>query len=499
MSYILSAAEISQWDKYTITNEPITSIELMERAAKQCTEWLMKRWDITYPMVLFCGNGNNGGDGFAIARQLLEHGYHITVIRDETNQRSKDNQTNLDKLKDLYNPCIHSFKDNITIPKHAILIDALFGTGLNRPLEEDAQNWVEAFNTYTNIKVSIDLPSGLLTEDNTESNTVVNANFTLTFQCFKQSFLFPESGKYCGIIEVLDIGLHPNYINELKPKARLIDQKLVQTLFQKRNQFSHKGTFGHSFLFVGSEGKMGASILATKACLRSGSGLTTVLTPSDQNQIVQIAVPEAMTIPYETSSALPRLDTFTSIGFGCGLGTLEQIQRLIEQLILDSTVPLIIDADALNTISIKKELLNSIPKESLLTPHVKEFERLFGTCENAKDRYKLQRKLSVEYGIYILLKGKYSCVTTPDGFSYFNTTGNPGMAKGGSGDVLTGILTGLYASYRDMKKVAILGVYLHGLAGDYAAQKKSEESMLASDIIEELGNAFKHSFYIDFE
>jgi len=499
MSYILSAAEIRQWDQYTITNEPITSIELMERAAKQCSEWLMKRWDTTYPIVLFCGNGNNGGDGFAIARQLLENGYHITVIRDETNQRSKDNQTNLDKLTDLYKPCIHSFKDNLKIPKHAILIDALFGTGLNRPLEEDAQNWAEAFNKYTNIKVSIDLPSGLFAEDHLYNDTIVNANFTLTFQCFKQSFLFPETGKYCGKIEVLDIGLHPNYINELKPKAKLIDQKLVQTLFQKRNQFAHKGTFGHSLLFVGSEGKMGASILATKACLRSGSGLTTVLTPNDQNQIVQIAVPEAMTIPYETSSTLPRLDTFSSIGIGCGLGKHEQIQRMIVQLILDSTVPLILDADALNTISNKKELLHSIPKDSLLTPHVKEFERLFDTCENAIDRYKLQLKLSVEHGIYILLKGKYSCVTTPDGFSYFNTTGNPGMAKGGSGDVLTGILTGLYASYRDMKKVAILGVYLHGLAGDFAAQKKSEESMLASDIIEELGNAFKHSFYSDFE
>lgn len=499
MSYILSSTEIRQWDQYTITNEPITSINLMERAAKQCSEWLMKRWDITYPMVLFCGNGNNGGDGLAIARHLLENGYHITVLREETNQRSEDNQINLDKLTDLYKSCIHSFTDQVFISKDTILIDALFGTGLNRPIEGTAKKWIDELNKYSNIKVSIDIPSGLFAEDSMQSNTVVNADFTLTFQCFKQSFLFPETGKYCGKIEVLDIGLHPNYINELKPKASLIDQHLAQTLFQKRNQFAHKGTFGHSLLFVGSEGKMGASILATKACLRSGSGLTTVLTPSDQNQIVQITVPEAMTIPYETSSALPRLDTFTSIGIGCGLGTQEQIQRMIEQLILDSTVPLILDADALNTISIKKELLDSLPKDSLLTPHVKEFERLFGTCENATDRYKLQLQISVKHGIYILLKGKHSCVTTPDGFSYFNTTGNPGMAKGGSGDVLTGILTGLYASYRDMKKVAILGVYLHGLAGDFAAQKKSEESMLASDIIEELGNAFKHSFYSDLE
>jgi NAD(P)H-hydrate epimerase len=499
MSYILSSSEIRQWDQYTITNEPITSIDLMDRAAKQCSEWLMKRWDTKYPIVLFCGNGDNGGDGLAIARQLLENGYHITVLREETNQRSEDNQINLDKLTDLYKPCIHSFTDQVFISKDTILIDALFGTGLNRPIEGTAKKWIDVLNEYSNIKVSIDIPSGLLAEDSMQSGTVVNADFTLTFQCFKQSFLFPETGKYCGKIEVLDIGLHPNYTNELKPKARLIDQHIVQTLFQKRNQFAHKGTFGHSLLFVGSEGKMGASILATKACLRSGSGLTTVLTPSDQNQIVQITVPEAMTIPYETSSALPRLDTFSSIGIGCGLGTQEQIQRMIEQLILDSTVPLILDADALNTISNKKELLLSIPIDSLLTPHVKEFERLFGSSKNATDRYKLQQKLSVEHGIYILLKGKYSCVTTPNGFSFFNTTGNPGMAKGGSGDVLTGILTGLYASYRDMKKVAILGVYLHGLAGDFAEQKKSEESMLASDIIEELGNAFKHSFYSDFE
>ncbi len=495
MSYILTADQIRQWDQYTIEHEPISSIELMERAALQCSQWLMQQWDTDRPFILFCGNGNNGGDGLAIARHLLEYGYHVSVLIDDAVKKSNDNLTNLKELSYLYKSCIHSIESEITIPSNAIIIDALVGTGLKQSLKGKEQKWVTRINSLPNTKVCIDLPSGLSADQFLQTESIVKGDFTLTFQVYKKSFLFPETGIYCGKIILLNIGLHPDFLKLHTFNQLIIDKEILHSFYKKRTSFSHKGTFGHSLLFVGSEGKMGACILAAKGCLRSGTGLLTLLIPSDQIQIAQVAVPEAMTINYEKNNSLPRLDAYSSIGAGSGIGQHETSIQLISQLMTESSLSMVLDADALNIIANNPELLHAIPKESILTPHPKEFERLFGESENSYLRHELQLQKSVELGLFILLKGRYTCITTPDGKSYFNTTGNPGMGTGGSGDVLTGIITGLYAQYHDMLEAGLLGVYLHGLAGDIAAQKKSEESLIASDIIDQLGQAFKDSFY----
>ncbi len=495
MSDILSANEIRQWDQYTIEHEPITSINLMERAATTCSHWISQQWNTERPLFIFCGNGNNGGDGLAIARHLLEYGYHVTVFIDETDQKSTCNLSNLNELNDLFKSCIHSIEKEIIIPENGILIDALFGTGLSSPLEGKQKNWITKINLCTCVKVSIDVPSGMACDKILQTDDIVKADFTLTFQCYKKSFLFQETGSYCGNIILIDIGLHPDYLSQLTLTDSIIDLTLIQSFYKKRPLFSHKGTFGHSLLIAGSDGKMGACILAAKGCLRSGTGLLTLLIPFDQNQIVQVAVPEAMTINYEKNDSLPHLDSYTSIGAGCGIGQHETALRLVTQLIAESSLPMILDADALNIIANNSELIQTIPKNSILTPHPKEFDRLFGECQHSFQRYEVQLQKSIEHGLFILLKGRYTCITTPDGKSYFNITGNPGMGTGGSGDVLTGIITGLYAQYHDMLKAGIMGAFLHGLAGDLAAQFKSEESLIASDIIENLGQAIKDSFY----
>lgn len=491
MQYILSSKEIKAWDEFTILHEPISSIALMERAAFACSKWIMNKWDSKSPIVIFCGNGNNGGDGLVIARHLLEFGYKITVYTDlENNKRSIDNQKNMDELKNLFSQSLCSINDNYEIAQDSIIIDALFGTGLNKCIDGKEKIWIEKINSFSNKKISIDVPSGLMIDEYDENNYCIQADYTLTFQCYKYTFLFPETGKYCGKIIRIDIGLLNEYLKIIDSKKYIIDSKLSSSIYKARKSFSHKGTYGHSLLICGSHGKMGACILASKACLRSGTGLLSILIPETENDILQISTPEAMSITYKENSSLPSIENYTSIGIGSGLGTSEKSIAIIQALFPQTSIPLILDADALNIISLQLELLEELPKGSLLTPHPKEFDRLFGESKNSFERHMKQLSESKKHGIYILLKGKHTCISSPEGESYFNLTGNAGMAKGGSGDVLTGIITALFAQYKNMLQAAILGVYLHGLAGDLTLNDQSQESMLASDLIEHLGNAF---------
>lgn len=489
MSKLFSVSQIQAWDTYTIEHEPISSIELMERAAKECVAWIIQKWpDTDTTFAIFCGNGNNGGDGLAIARLLILSAYHVNVCLIDNSKRSEDNAAMLKELEFLYKRCIVYISKCPVIDSNVVIVDALFGTGLSRRPVGLIEELIGFFNSAPNTIVSIDIPSGLPADAIMPQGEVVNSDYTLTFQQYKPSFLFPETGRFCGKLSILDIGLHPVFSLNETTESFILDEEIVRSVYKKRNEFSHKGNYGNALLIVGSHGKMGAAVLASKACMRSGAGLLTVLVPSEENMIIQVSVPEAMTMDYTEASY--DFTKFNSIGIGCGFGIDLNAFNILVQLLQQYREPMILDADALNLLSLHNELLDLVPAGSLLTPHPKEFDRLFGECSNSFDRNKQQIKMSEKYKLFIILKGRNTSISTPEGCCYYNITGNAGMAKGGSGDTLTGILTALYAQYHSMLSAALLGVYLHGLAGDVAATKFSKESMLATDLIECLGDAF---------
>lgn len=496
---ILSAEQIRQWDQFTIEHEPIASVDLMERAATKCTEWLMENFPDGNRFNIFCGKGNNGGDGLAIARQLMEKDYAVRIyILEFGHKGTADFQVNLARLHNIPGADIHFIQttDHFhEISREEIIIDAIFGSGLNRPLEGITAQLVQHINSSHCPVVSIDIPTGLFTDHSSKGNIIVQADHTLTFQCFKAAFLMPENESAAGKVHLLDIGLSSQYIKAIDCSYELVDDIIVSNIYKPRKKFSHKGSFGHALIMAGSYGKMGAAVLATKACLRAGCGLVTAYLPSGGNAIMQQSVPEAMVATDINPSIITELtentDRFDAIGAGPGLGTASETREALSALFKNYNKPVVADADALNIIARNIDLLKIIPSSSIITPHPKEFERLFGTTANDFERIDLAQKKALEYNIIIVLKGHHTLIALPGGKAYFNSTGNAGMATAGTGDVLTGIITGLLAQGYQPANAAVLGVYLHGLAGDWAAKQQSEEAMIAGDIIENLGKAFR--------
>jgi len=496
---IFQSAQIREIDSYTISNEPISSINLMERAAQSVTNWVIKNCDILNEIFVFAGPGNNGGDALAVARQLYDAGYCIRVfILHNSNSLSSDCQINLDRIKSLKN-CklsdIKSVNDFPIINKENSIIDGLFGSGLSRPLDNLVLNVVKHINSSGAKIISIDIPSGLFCEDNSNNNqeSIVKANFTLTLQFPKLSFFFPENQDFIGEWFVLPIGLHQEIINSTETPFYFLTNDFIKSHLKQRKKFSHKGIYGHVLLISGSYGKMGAAILASKACLRSGSGLVTTHIPKSGYSIIQTALPETMVSIDQSDLIFTDVSdatNYTSIGIGSGIGTKPNTMKGLRSLLNNFRKPIVIDADALNILSENKELIKNIPENSILTPHPKEFERL--TCKWTNDYERLQKQIrfSVNNSVFVVLKGAHTSVTCPDGTCYFNTTGNPGMATAGSGDVLTGIILSLLGQDYEPKFAALIGVFLHGTAGDIASEKIGEEALIASDIIENLGNAF---------
>lgn len=494
---VLSAAEIREWDQYTIRHEPVTSINLMERAAEKCFEWLQEQELLSHPFAVFCGKGNNGGDGLAIARMLANQHCKVTVyILEFGHLGTNDFQVNLARLHQAnvdirFIQTVENF--HAFIPGE-IIIDALFGSGLNRPLEGVTEKLVQHINSAGCRIISIDIPSGLATDRSSKGHTAIHADDTLTFQCYKPALLVAENQEAIGRVHVLDIGLLPAYYSNLPAKYELTDDSIIHSLYKPRSRFTHKGTFGHALTIAGSYGKIGAAVLCAKACLRSGAGLLTCHIPRCGYDIMQSAVPEAMVATDFNSSFNTKIEEdlsrFDAIGIGPGIGTASETRMLLQQVFTGYRGQLVIDADALNGIALQKELLRLLPAGSILTPHPKEFERLFGATENEFDRMELAIRKATELNIVIVLKGHHTLIASPGSTTFFNSTGNAGMATAGSGDVLTGILTSLSAQGYTSKEAAILGVYLHGLAGDIAAGENSQEAMIAGDIIDKLGKAF---------
>ncbi|SFN29421.1 NAD(P)H-hydrate epimerase [Chryseobacterium oleae] len=493
---ILTAEQIRRWDAFTISHEPVSSIQLMERASEALAGWISENCKNHKKIALFCGNGNNGGDGFAVARMLYMKGFDVDIFVKYTKGKfSDDASVNVKRLRDLSGISVREFKeaDQYNFDAKTVVIDALFGTGLSRPLEGIFKELVEVLNEENCIKISIDLPSGLPADHMPENDAAIfKADYTLSFQSWKKSFLHPETGKYTGKVIILDIGLHSGYLQTETTEDFVINEKLVDGIFKPRQDFSHKGTYGKVTIAGGSFGKMGAAVLATQSALKTGAGLTFTLAPRCGYEILQISCPEAMF----TEGGGEFIENFeteneTVYGIGPGLGTHEETQKGLLNFLKRYTKPLILDADALNIISKDCKNLKLIPDLSVITPHPKEFERLFGSTENSFERLKLAREKAAELNIYIVLKDHHTQIVSPDGNVFYNITGNAGLAKGGSGDILTGILTSLIAHGYSQEDACILGVWLHGRAADLAAGKYSKESMLPTDVINTFGSVFE--------
>jgi len=494
---IFTAEQIRRLDEYTIQNEPIPSIELMERASLAFTQWFIEQFpDAGRPVCVFCGPGNNGGDGLAIARLLHHRFYAVTIYRCQIgSSTSEDFDDNLQRLPGHGAITVHTIEKNGPMPElrpGSILIDGIFGSGLNRPVEGYWGELLQHLNRQEATRVAIDIPSGLFAGQPT-AGACIHAHYTFSFEFPKLAFFFPENQDRVGVWQARSIGLHPQAIQEMDTPYQLVDEAFIQPMLKRRYKYDHKGTFGHALLIMGSYGKMGAAVLASRACLRAGAGLASAHVPGCGYEIVQISVPEAMVSidPHpHFFSAPPELKGYAAIGLGCGLGQKKASRKALLQLLKKAGQPLVIDADALNILGKHQEWQQFIPKGSILTPHPKEFDRLFGKTADSFERNKLQREKAQGLGIHILLKGAHSCLAAPDGRCYFNSTGNPGMATAGSGDVLTGIIAGILAQGYAPLEAALLGMYLHGLAGDLAAGELGQEAMIAGDITDNLGKAF---------
>jgi ADP-dependent NAD(P)H-hydrate dehydratase / NAD(P)H-hydrate epimerase len=499
---ILSESQIKQADAYTILKEPINSIDLMERAALGCVKWLTNRYNNTQDITVFCGVGNNGGDGIAIARMLIERQYSVkTFIVHYSSNFTADFIVNRERLKNLttiYD--IHQESDIQVTLYNTVVIDALFGVGINRPIEGLCAKVIQHINASKCKIISIDLPSGLPVDEHSKGNAknIIQANHTLTFEQPKFALLLPQNSSFVGEWSLIPIQLHPQFIEQVSTNLYYSVAKDIQEKLKKRTKFSHKGSFGHALICAGSYGKMGAAVLSTSSCLRSGVGLVTAFIPKCGYTILQQTCPEAMVITdnneLEVASLNEKVDLnlYSTIGVGPGIGTSLETQTFLKQLIENNHKPMVLDADALNCIAQDDNLLQKLPKSSILTPHPKEFLRLIKATDTLSDYDKLaaQSAFSKKYQCIVVLKGAHTSISKPDGSLYFNSTGNAGMATGGSGDVLTGIITGLLAQGYTPFDAAQIGVYVHGLAGDLAAKQLGQQALIASDITNYLGSAF---------
>ncbi|HLN21897.1 MAG TPA: NAD(P)H-hydrate dehydratase [Bacteroidales bacterium] len=494
---IFSCGQIRKIDEYTVRNEPVSSVDLMERAAGKVSSWLMTRYSRSERFIVFAGPGNNGGDGLAVARMLKENDYDVEAYFLKSGKRSDDFEINYKRLEDskIIVHCIEGQSDVPLLPRDVIIIDAIFGSGLNRPVEGVAAHLIKVINESGRTVISIDVPSGLFCEDNSGNNPgcVINADFTLTFQFPKLAFMFADNNKFTGKWEVLDIGLHRVAIDNEPSEFSVYTIHDASSTLHERKKFDHKGVFGHCLLVAGSYGKIGAAVLGSKAALRAGAGLLSCYLPGCGYQVLQSSVPEAMVITDSSQmvvSDFPGTEKFSAAGIGPGLGTQPETANALKRFLDDCSLPLVIDADGINIIASDKSLLSKLPARTVLTPHPGEFDRLAGKSENGYLRLMKQVELSKSHNIIIVLKGAYTSVSLPSGKVFFNSTGNPGMATAGSGDVLTGIILSLLGQRYSSEDAALLGVFIHGLAGDIAASEISEESMMASDIINYMGKAF---------
>lgn len=499
---IFTASDLHKIDQSTVEQESISSLDLMERAASAIVYQIISRYPRNKHICIFAGPGNNGGDALAVARLLLVEGYNPKTYLFNASRLSEECQANYERLKEEFP---NAFVDEVIktfnpphLSSETLVIDGLFGVGLNKPLAGGFTSLVEYINESESYVISIDVPSGLMCDwvQKNESRHIIKAHITYTFQYPKLAFFFRENAPYVGKWQILDIGLKPDAITDAGSRFYCVESSDVANLLRPRDRFADKFSFGHGLIVGGRYGMVGATVMAAQAALRSGIGLATVHAPRCANIIVQTAVPEALFDPDADDLVCNEISItsrYTALGIGTGMGHGTKQTSFLRNLILDNIkLPTVLDADALHILARHKDLLDLLPTDTILTPHVGEFERLF-ECVIDTDAHRLQQAIAMAnlYNIIIVLKGAHTAVVSPKGEVYINTTGNNGMATAGSGDVLTGIITSFLAQGYEPLKAAVLAVYLHGLAGDIAANENSEEAMTAQDIIANLGKAFK--------
>ena len=498
---IFTSAQIHELDKYTITHEPIKSIDLMERASKAITEAIMSRWTTMTPVVVFAGPGNNGGDALAVARMLANQGYNVSVyLFNISGKLSDDCAANRQRVHDCKR--IKGFMEVTTkfdppeLSADTLVVDGLFGSGINKPLAGGFAALVKYINQCPAKVVSIDMPSGLMTEDNSYNvrANIIKANLTLTLHGKKLSMFLADCQEFLGEIQVLDIRLSREYVNKTEAAYTLLEESDIRSRLLHRDDFAHKGSMGNALLIAGSYGMSGAAILASRACLRSGVGKVTVHTPRKNYGIMQVSVPEAVLhMDHEETYFSESVDSddFDALGIGPGLGQQENTAIAFITQLKRAQCPVVVDADGLNILANHRAWITQLPKGIILTPHPKEFDRLSSSPSNGSyERLHRAQEMAQSLHAYIILKGHYSALCMPNGHVVFNPTGNSGMATAGSGDVLTGIITALLARGYRRADACVVGMYMHGLAGDLAAKDLGKESLVAGDIVRYLPKAF---------
>jgi hydroxyethylthiazole kinase-like uncharacterized protein yjeF len=472
---LLTAPQIREADTHTIANEPISSVNLMERASKAFVGWFVNHFpDKGTSIAVYCGTGNNGGDGLAIARMLYDHKYLNTRIKiARFSEKSTDDfNANLERLKRMGLEQ-QELKPNAPIPAEnaEIIIDALLGSGINKPLAGDYKRLADFINDLHNTVVAVDVPTGFYTDgEMPEGATVIHADLAITFQQPKINFLLPESAPHIKCWEAVNIGLDESFIQSLQSPYQYLEEKDIRSLLKPRHRFSNKGTYGHALIIAGQAKTMGAALLSSAGCAYAGAGLTTACVPESGLTALNTYQPEVMAI-VRKENELPEIewDKFNTIGIGPGLGKDDDALKLLTAVFDNYKKPVVIDADALNLLSTNPKLWHKVPAGSVVTPHMKEFDRLFGKHANWWQRLQSAIENAKKHNINIVLKNDYTIVATPDGKAYFNSTSNAAMATGGMGDVLTGIITSLLAQKHEPADACILGVYIHGKAGDELA------------------------------
>lgn len=496
---ILEASQLAELDQYSIQKQHIRSWELMERAARRAYESLRSDFNLNGKIHVLAGPGNNGGDGLAMAYFMSQDKYDVDVhLVNFTNSRSEDNQKNLQRLQDKTNVNILELTAESRFPQidaHDLVIDAIFGIGLNRSMPQFVHELIRHINTVAPTTIAVDVPSGMYIDSTPASHEeVFQADMVYTFQTPKLSLCLPDYAPYVGSYKMIDIGLDLEYWSSMPSSLTYVDSSYAKRLYKPRSRFSHKGTYGHAVLVGGSRLMLGSVVLAAKSCMRSGVGKTSVMMPQIGQSLMIHHQPEAMLIDNDSTDFISRntLDFLPdAIGIGVGIGTTEESYRALKHWLESSAQPLVIDADALNLIAQHTDLKDIIPKHSILTPHPGELKRLIGNWDTDFDKISLIKAFSKTYNVIVLAKDAFSlCVNGNQ--VYVNSTGNSGMATAGSGDVLTGLITGLLAQNYAPLHSAILGMFLHGNAGDLALKVTSEEALIASDLINHLGKSFKH-------
>lgn len=483
MLKILEGNEVKVLDAKHIQYLGISSKDLMEKAALGFVQWWdSRRFSKREQVAIFCGAGNNGGDGLAVARLINQSGYEVEVFCcfPENSKMSPDAQVNFDLLPSSVKcESWKTFNPN----KFEVVIDAFLGVGLRGELRQVAKEIIQKINTFSKQIISLDIPSGLLSEG-LGHEFCVKAEVTVSFAFPKLSLLLPENASISGELIVVDIGIGDEEYEAFDSQFYYLQKKDIPAYHRKFSRFSHKGDFGKILLVAGSKGTMGAAILSAKSALRTGTGLVTCYVPIEERSILQSAVPEAMVY---TDQEL-RMEKFDAIGVGPGMGVDQH--GLLKKILEGYKAPLVLDADALTILSKDRDLIPLIPKGSILTPHLGEFERLFGKIPDPFARLKKAREFCLGNQLNLLIKGAHSVICLADGRQIFNSSGTNYMATGGSGDVLTGMLTSFLGQGYTPEQALICGVFHHGLAGELAGSVKFR-STIASDILEAIPTTFQ--------